>query len=58
MGNASDELLKLRPVTFRYKQAQNDGSHPMQYGLVAEEVATVDPGLVGFDDKGEPQTVL
>ena len=57
MGEASGDLLKLRPVTFRYKQAQDDGSHPLQYGLIAEEVADVYPGLVQFD-KGEPQTVL
>ena len=58
MGPASDGLLQLRPVTFRYKQAQNDGSHPLQYGLIAEEVATVYPDLVQFDKTGEPQTVL
>jgi hypothetical protein len=46
--------MKLRPVTFRYKQAQEDGSHPLQYGLVAEEVAAVNPGLVQFDKDGQP----
>ena len=50
--------MKLRPVTFRYKQAQEDGSHPLQYGLVAEEVAEVNPGLVQFDKNGQPQTAL
>jgi hypothetical protein len=58
MGDASTDLMKLRPVTFRYKQAQEDGSHPLQYGLVAEEVAAVNPGLVQFDKDGNPQTVL
>ena len=58
MGDASSDLMKLRPVTFRYKQAQEDGSHPLQYGLVAEEVAEVNPGLVQFDKDGQPQTVL
>ena len=58
MGEASSDLMKLRPVTFRYKQAQEDGSHPLQYGLVAEEVAEVNPGLVQFDKDGNPQTVL
>jgi hypothetical protein len=57
MGDASSDLMKLRPVTFRYKQAQEDGSHPLQYGLVAEEVAEVNPGLVQFDKDGNPQTV-
>ena len=54
MGDASSDLMKLRPVTFRYKQAQEDGSHPLQYGLVAEEVAAVNPGLVQFDKDGQP----
>jgi hypothetical protein len=58
MGDASSDLMKLRPVKFRYKQAQEDGSHPLQYGLVAEEVAEVNPGLVQFDKDGNPQTVL
>jgi hypothetical protein len=58
MDEASNGLLQLRPVTFRYKQAQSDGSHPVQYGLIAEEVATVYPDLVQFDETGEPQTVL
>src|SRR5262249_11512303 len=58
MGDASSDLMKLRPVTFRCKQAQEDGSHPLQYGLVAEEVAQVNPGLVLFDKDGRPQTVL
>jgi hypothetical protein len=58
MGDASSDLMRLRPVTFRYKQAQEDGSHPLQYGLVAEEVAEVNPGLVQFDKDGNPQTVL
>ena len=39
MGDASHGLMRLRPVTFRYKKAFADGSKPMQYGLVAEDVA-------------------
>lgn len=59
MDQATKNLLRLRPVTFRYKQAQNDGSHPVQYGLIAEEVADVYPELVQYDPKtGEPNTVL
>jgi hypothetical protein len=46
MGNASDGLMRLRPVTFRYKKAYEDGSKPEQYGLIAEEVAEVYPDLV------------
>ena len=35
MGDASDALMKLRPVTFRYKQPDADGQKPLQYGLIA-----------------------
>ena len=47
MGNASDALMKLRPVTFRYKQ---DPQGERQYGLIAEEVARVYPELVSYAD--------
>ncbi len=57
MGEATDGLMKLRPVTFRYKAGVDDGSRLLQYGLVAEEVAKVYPDLVQYDDKGQPFTV-
>ena len=57
MGDASDKLLALRPVTFQYKEAEEDGSKPVQYGLIAEEVEKVMPGLVVYNDKGQPETV-
>ena len=57
MGSASDRILKLRPVTFRYKQEEEDGSKPEQFGLIAEEVAKVMPELVVYDEKGQPETV-
>jgi len=57
MGEATDSLMKLRPVTFRYKAGVDDGSRLLQYGLVAEEVAKVYPNLVQYDDKGQPFTV-
>jgi septal ring factor EnvC (AmiA/AmiB activator) len=52
MGGASSALMKLRPVSFRYK---DDTSGTLQYGLVAEEVARVYPELVvrGTDGKVE-----
>jgi len=56
IGTASSALMKLRPVRFHYKQ-EVDPSGIEQYGLVAEEVAEVDPDLVVFDEKGQPQTV-
>jgi polyhydroxyalkanoate synthesis regulator phasin len=58
MNEATKKLLRLRPVTFRYKQAQNDGSHPIQYGLIAEEVAKVYPELVQNTPEGQPNAVL
>jgi Chaperone of endosialidase len=57
MGEASHDLMKLRPVTFRYKAPYDDGSHTLQYGLIAEEVAKVYPELVQLDAKGQPLTV-
>ncbi len=57
MGDASDGLLQLRPVTFNYKPQYDDGSHLLQYGLIAEEVAKVYPGLVQYDQDGQPLTV-
>ncbi len=57
MPEMSEVLAKLRPVTFRYKQAQNDGSHPLQYGLIAEEVADVFPDLALFNKDGSVETV-
>ncbi len=57
MGDASRGILALRPVTFHYKPAYDDGSHLLQYGLVAEEVAKVFPGLVQYDKNGKPLAV-
>jgi trimeric autotransporter adhesin len=57
MGDVSDRLLALRPVTFRYKKADENGRKPEQYGLIAEEVAKVMPELVVYNQKGQPETV-
>ncbi len=57
MGNASDGLMQLRPVTFRYKQASDDGTKPLQYGLIAEEVAEVYPDLVVRSADGQLESV-
>jgi hypothetical protein len=54
MGEASERLMKLRPVTFRYK---DDPAGTLQYGLVAEEVARVYPELVTYGDDGKAQSV-
>jgi trimeric autotransporter adhesin len=56
MSDASRGLMDLRPVTFRYKKAAEDGSKPLQYGLIAEEVAEVYPDLVVYKG-GQPDAV-
>jgi hypothetical protein len=57
MGTASDRLFQLHPVTYRYKQAYANGSNPIEYGLIAEEVAQVYPDLVVKSADGQIQTV-
>ena len=57
MNDASQKLMQLRPVSFRYKQAAEDGSKPLQYGLIAEEVAEVYPELAVYSQNGEIQSV-
>ncbi len=57
MAGASRGLLSLRPVTFRYRQPYADGSKPLQYGLIAEEVAEVYPDLVARSADGQIETV-
>jgi hypothetical protein len=57
MADASDGLMRLRPVTFRYKQPFDDGAKPIQYGLIAEEVAEVYPDLVARSADGRIETV-
>ncbi len=57
MGDASSKLLRLRPVTFRYKRPYADGSEARDYGLIAEEVAEVYPDLVVKGKDGQVETV-
>jgi hypothetical protein len=57
MGDVSRSLLHLRPVIFRYKKPFADGSKPIQYGLIAEEVAEVYPDLVARSANGQIETV-
>ena len=57
MGAASSDLMRLRPVTYRYKEPFADGSKPIQYGLIAEEVAEVYPDLVAHSADGKIETV-
>jgi hypothetical protein len=56
MDKASEAILALKPVTFRYKHELDPAGIP-QFGLVAEEVEKVNPDLVARDDHGKPYTV-
>ena len=57
MEDASAALAKLRPVTFRYKAGPATGPRPIEYGLIAEEVAEIYPELVVRDKDGRPAGV-
>jgi hypothetical protein len=54
MEKISEAILSLRPVTFHYKA---DEKNTPQFGLIAEEVAKVNPALVLPDKDGKPYTV-
>ena len=54
MGKTSEALFSLKPVTFHYK---NDKTDTQQWGLIAEEVAKVNPALIAMDKEGKPYSV-
>jgi hypothetical protein len=56
MRDASETLYQLKPVTYRYKK-EIDVTQGLDYGLVAEEVAAVDPNLVACNREGQVETV-
>jgi hypothetical protein len=56
MDKASEAILALKPVTFRYKHDLDPDGIP-QFGLVAEQVEKVNPDLVARDEQGKPYTV-
>jgi hypothetical protein len=56
MNEASEAILALKPVTFRYKHDLDPKGIP-QFGLVAEDVEKVNPDLVARDEQGKPYTV-
>ena len=56
MAKASEAILSLKPVTFRYKEELDPDKIP-QFGLIAEEVEKVNPDLVVRDDDGQVSTV-
>jgi Chaperone of endosialidase len=56
MENASEAVLALKPVIFRYKK-EVDSERLTQFGLVAEDVEKVNPDLVVRDKDGKPYSV-
>jgi trimeric autotransporter adhesin len=56
MDNASEAILALKPVTFRYKK-EIDPDGISQFGLIAEDVAKINPDLVDRDTEGKVYTV-
>ena len=59
MGAASEVLLSMRPVTFHFKTQNTEkaGREISQFGLIAEEVAEVNPDLILRDKEGEIYSV-
>jgi hypothetical protein len=53
--NASETLYRLKPVTYRYKK-EIDVTQSLDYGLVAEEVASIDRNLVACGKDGQVET--
>ena len=51
MDHASEALYRLKPVTYRYKK-EIDRTQTRAFGLIAEEVAEVNPALVARNAKG------
>ena len=56
MHTASEAIYALKPVSFRYHK-QYDQTQTIAFGLIAEEVAEVNPDLVGRNPEGEPESV-
>ena len=56
MDTASEALFVLKPVSFRYKE-EIDPARSHDFGLIAEDVAAVNPDLVARDEEGKIVTV-
>ncbi len=56
MHKASEAIYALNPVSFRYHE-QYDRTQTIAFGLIAEEVAEVNPDLVGRNPEGQPESV-
>ena len=57
MDQASEDILKLKPVTFHYKNRDVKSDHTPQFGLIAEEVEQINRDLVVYDKEGKLWTV-
>jgi uncharacterized coiled-coil protein SlyX len=54
MGTSSEAIFSRNPVTFHYKGGT---TNTPQFGLIAEEVAKVNPGLILVDKEGKPYSM-
>jgi len=57
MGDASELIYKLKPVSFRYKKTPEYQADNLDYGLIAEDVAEIDPKLAIRDGKGQIESL-
>jgi hypothetical protein len=57
MGKASELLYQLKPVTYRFKKNVENPTPNLDYGLIAEDVAEIDPELAVRDGKGQIESV-
>src|SRR6266545_2237748 len=56
MANASEAVYRLKPVSYRYRK-EIDSKQSAAFGLIAEEVAEVNPHLIARNSKGQPESV-
>jgi hypothetical protein len=57
LASASRKLMKLNPISFRYKRSYVHGPSALQFGLLAEQVARVYPNLVVYGRDGRPSAI-
>ncbi len=57
LASLTKGLMELRPVSFRYRNSVVHGANPLQFGLIAEQVAKVYPNLVLRGPDGRPRSV-
>jgi hypothetical protein len=57
LGAQANGLMKLRPVSFRYRSSVSHGQNPLQFGLIAEQVERIYPNLVIQGPDGRPSAI-